>query len=109
MSLLRGPILHFLYAGNYMHVAHLIPWLGLGSIFAVTARAQNIAMRAMQSSFSVFVAYGISGAVDLVVGIPATVLLGLRGVVITEILSSGAALAAGFIILRRALCRAPAD
>ncbi len=104
--LLRAPILHFLYAGKYMHVASLIPWLGLGSIFAVVARAQNVAMRAMQSSFSVFAAYGISGVIDLVVGVPAVVVWGLRGVVFTEVLSSGAALAAGFIMLRRLLTRA---
>jgi O-antigen/teichoic acid export membrane protein len=103
--LLRAPILRFLYAGKYMLVAPLIPWLGLASILAVIARAQNVAMRAMQSSFSVFAAYGISGAIDLVVGIPAMVVLGLRGVVFTQILSSGAALVAGFIMLRRLLQR----
>jgi O-antigen/teichoic acid export membrane protein len=104
--LFRGPILRFLYGGKYMLVSPLIPWLGLASILSVIARAQNVALRGMQSSFSVFTAYGISGVVDLVVGIPATAVLGLRGVVLTEIISSGAALFAGFIMLRRALCRA---
>jgi O-antigen/teichoic acid export membrane protein len=105
--LCRGPILRFLYAGKYMLVGPLIPWLGLASTLSLIARAQNVALRGMQSSFSVFVAYGISGVIDLVIGVPATVLMGLRGVVITEILSSGAALVAGFILLRRALWRAP--
>jgi O-antigen/teichoic acid export membrane protein len=103
--LFQGPILRFLYAGKYDLVAPLIPWLGLASTLAVIARAQNVAMRGMQSSFSVFAVQVASGTIDLVVGIPATVLLGLRGVVFTEILSCGAAVVVGLIMLRRALCR----
>ena len=105
VTLSRGPILRLLYAGRYMEVAPLIPWLGVASTLALVARAQNVALRGMQSSSSVFAAYGISGVIDLVIGVPATVLMGLRGVVFTEILSSGAALVAGFILLRRALYR----
>jgi O-antigen/teichoic acid export membrane protein len=98
----REPVLHFVYAGKYTQVAHLVPWLAVGSVLGITARAQNVMLRAMQSPASVFVAYAVSGAIDLLIGLPATSLLGLRGAVFTEILSSAAALFVGRMQLRRA-------
>ena len=101
--LFREPVLRFVYAGKYMQVAHLVPWLAVGSVLGIAARAQNVMLRAMQSPASVFAAYAVSGAIDLLIGVPTTLLLGLRGAVFTEILSSGAALVFGRIQLRRAL------
>jgi ABC-type branched-subunit amino acid transport system permease subunit len=57
----------------------------------------------MQSPASVFVAYGVSSAIALAVGIPATRAFGLRGALLSIILSSAALLLVELALLRRKL------
>jgi O-antigen/teichoic acid export membrane protein len=101
VTALRRPIVFFLYAGKYVEVGHLVPWVALASILTIVSYGPGIALRAMQSPTSVFVAYGASGAIALAVGIPATRAFGLRGAISTIILSSLAGLAVAMALLHR--------
>jgi O-antigen/teichoic acid export membrane protein len=107
VSALREPIVLFFYAGNYMGVAPLVPWIALASVFRTASYGPAIALRAMQSPASVFVAYGASSAIALAVGIPATRAFGLRGAVLTIILSSVAAPVVGVALVRRKVHSGP--
>jgi O-antigen/teichoic acid export membrane protein len=86
----RTPIVLFLYHGKYQGVAPLIPWIALASLFRTVAYGPAIALRAMQSPSSVFAAYGASSAIALAVGIPLVRTLGLRGAILSIIVSSAA-------------------
>jgi O-antigen/teichoic acid export membrane protein len=87
----RGPIFHALYGGKYTNVAYLLPVLALGSIFWSAGYGPAIALRAIESPASIFVAYLTTTAISVVVGIPATRVFGLKGAVwasnITEVAS----------------------
>ncbi len=95
----RGPLVHHLYAGKYTQIASLLPWLALGSILRIAATAQAIVLRAMRSPSKVFVAYFSACVVALVVGIPSTRHFGLRGALLTWVLSSGTALAGAALMV----------
>jgi O-antigen/teichoic acid export membrane protein len=103
MCALRAPIVLFLYAGNYLGVALLVPWIALASLFRTVSYGPAIGLRAMQSPASVFAAYGASGAIALAVGIPATRALGLRGAILSIIVSSAATPLVELALLRRKL------
>jgi O-antigen/teichoic acid export membrane protein len=103
VTALRRPIVFFLYGGHYVEVGHLVPWVALASVLAIVAYGPTIALRAMQSPASVFVAYGASGAIALAVGIPATRSFGLRGVILSIILSSAGTPLIELVLLRRKL------
>lgn len=102
--LLRRPIMRFVYGGRYLEVASLIPWLALGSVLQIAASVQATALRAVQSPAMVFVVFCTSGAVAAAIGFPAIWAFGLRGAIFTNALSSGTALLASSILLRRT-CR----
>jgi O-antigen/teichoic acid export membrane protein len=100
---LRVPIVHLLYAGKYLGVAPLLLWIALASFFRTVAYGPAIALRAMQSPASVFVAYGASSAIALAVGIPAARALGLRGAILSIIVASAATPLVEFALLRQKL------
>jgi len=103
----RGPIFRLLYAGKYTNVAYLLPVLALGSIFWSAGYGPAIALRAIESPSSIFVAYFATTLISVIVGIPATRAFGLKGAV----WASNAAEVASFIVLmylmRSKLIRAP--
>jgi|HubBroStandDraft_4_1064222.scaffolds.fasta_scaffold119751_1 O-antigen/teichoic acid export membrane protein len=72
---------HALYSGRYMEVAHLLPIVAIGSIAWCGSFGSAIALRAMESPASVFIAFGLSTVVSTLVGIPATRYFGLTGAV----------------------------
>jgi len=96
----RRQIVSFLYAGNYGEVAHLVPWIALASVLTIVAYGPAVGLRAMQSPASVFVASGASSAIALAVGIPATRAYGMRGAILSIVLSSAAALPVELALLR---------
>ncbi len=87
----RGPIFHVLYGGKYTSVAYLLPVLAFGSIFWSAGYGPAIALRAIESPASIFVAYLSTTGISVLVGIPATRLYGLKGAVwasnVTEVAS----------------------
>ena len=53
---LHKPVFQLLYSGRYMEVVNLLPLLALGQIFWSAAYGPSVALRAMESPASVFVA-----------------------------------------------------
>jgi O-antigen/teichoic acid export membrane protein len=103
LSLLSKPIMQLLYGHRYAEMAPLIPLVALGSLPWNIAYVPTIALRAVRSSNSIFVTYCASGAVAVVVGIPATKTFGLHGTLWSIVLSSSAALLVAFCLFRRRL------
>ena len=99
--LFRVPLLQFLYAGHYLQVGKLIPWIALSSFMTGVALGPTIALRAMRSPSIVSYIYFISSAVALVLGIPATNLFGISGAVICNLLSSITAAVVAWTMLVR--------
>lgn len=104
--LFRQPIVRHLYAGKYMGIAGLIPWVALGSILRISATSQAVILRAMQSPWLVFVAYVASSVVGVLIGIPCTWAFGIQGSVFTLVISSAVALAVASILVYRRSPRA---
>ena len=86
--LLGQPIFRLLYAGRYVGTVGLLPWIAVASVFGSAISGPVIALKAMQSSYSVFVASAVSCVISLAVGIPATRFFGLRGVMSGLVLST---------------------
>jgi O-antigen/teichoic acid export membrane protein len=103
----RGTVLHILYAGKYSEVASLLPLLALASVLRIAATAQAISLRAMQLPFLVFLAYGACSVVAGVMGFPAISAFGLRGAVLTLVVSSAVALVVAQSLVRYALHHQP--
>ena len=99
--LFRWQIVEHLYAGKYMGIIGLIPWLALSSVLRISATSQAIILRAMHAPSLVFVAYGSASVVDVVAGIPCTWAFGLRGAIFGMVLASSVALGVTLIMLRR--------
>lgn len=77
----QGPAFHALYSGRYLEVAHFLPIVALGSIAWCGSFGSAIALRAMESPASVFVAFALATAASLIIGIPATWYYGLSGAI----------------------------
>ncbi|HET7212142.1 MAG TPA: hypothetical protein VFL79_01020 [Terriglobia bacterium] len=99
--LFRRPIVANLYAGKYMGIIAMIPWLGLASVLRISATSQAIILRAMHAPYLVFVAYGAASVVDVVAGIPFTWAFGLWGAIFGMVLASAVALTVTIVMLRR--------
>jgi O-antigen/teichoic acid export membrane protein len=99
----RHTVMRFLYNANYTDVAYLVPWLALASLFWICAHSTAIGLRAMQSPSSVCIVYGAASLVCFLVGLPASLAFGLRGVILSINLSSFAALATGIFLIRSKL------
>jgi O-antigen/teichoic acid export membrane protein len=78
---LQRPLFHLLYSGRYLEVAHLLPLLALGQVFWSATYGPSIALRAMESPASVFVAFASATVASLVIGVPATWAFGLKGAI----------------------------
>jgi O-antigen/teichoic acid export membrane protein len=103
LILLSKPVLRSLYGGHYTQLTALIPWLAVSTLLWNLAAVPVIALRAVRSPASVFGAYCASSMVALLVGVPATRALGIRGALMAMILASLAALIATVILLSRKL------
>jgi len=97
---LGGPITQHLYNGKYSQITGILFWAALASVFRISATTQAIMLRAMQSPASVFWAYSAACAVSLVVGIPLTLAYGLKGAMLTLVLSSATAFVTGCMMVR---------
>jgi O-antigen/teichoic acid export membrane protein len=100
---LHKPVFHLLYHGGYMDVAYLLPALALGQIFWSATFGPALALRAMESPRSVFVALGVATAASLVVGVPLTWYFGLRGAIWGSNAADVFSLAALMFMFRRKL------
>jgi O-antigen/teichoic acid export membrane protein len=98
---LQGPVFHFLYSGRYMEVAHLLPVIAFGSIVWSAAYGPAIALRAMKSPASVFVAFSLATGLSLLIGVPATWIFGLKGAIWGSNLADVLSLVFVVVVLRR--------
>lgn len=111
---LYKPIFSLLYSGRYTDVAYLLPLLALGQIFWSAVYGPSIALRAMESPASVFVAFASATAASLVVGVPATWYFGLKGAIWGSNVADILSLVAVVLVLRhklatRASAHVPSD
>jgi len=100
---LRSPIFGLLYSGKYSDIAYLLPAVALGSILWSAAYGPAIALRAMESPKSVFVAYLVTSIICVAVGIPATRYFGLKGAIWSGNLADLASLIVILFILYKKL------
>lgn len=77
----RESLFSLLYAGRYSQVASLLPAVAVGSILWTAAYGPAIALRAMESPKSVFVAYLVTTAICITLGTLATRAYGLKGAI----------------------------
>jgi O-antigen/teichoic acid export membrane protein len=101
LLLLRSPVVHHLYAGRYIRIINLLPWVAVGSVLRIAATAQTLALKAMRSPAKAFVAYFAACVVAISVGVPCTRWFGLRGALFAWVLSSAAMLVGAVFMLRR--------
>lgn len=97
----KGVVFHVLYGGKYMEVAPLIPYVALGTTMWSAAFGPAILLRAIESPDLIFYARLVASVLSLVVGVPATKIFGLWGVVISIIVANIAAFVISMYILRR--------
>jgi len=97
---LHKPVFHLLYSNRYTEVAYLLPALALGQIFWSGTFGPSVALRAMESPSSVFVALGIATFASLLIGVPATWFFGLKGAIWGSNLADIFSLVALFLALR---------
>jgi O-antigen/teichoic acid export membrane protein len=95
--------IRWLYGGHYSELAASVPWLAAASLPLNLAAVPTIALRAVRSSVSVFRVYCASSVIALLVGVPATWALGLRGALMSMFLSNLAALIVAALLLSRKL------
>jgi O-antigen/teichoic acid export membrane protein len=100
---LHKPVFHVLYSGRYMEVAYLLPALALGQIFWSATFGPSIALRAMESPASVFVALAFATFASLLIGVPATWAFGLKGAIWGSNAADILSLVALVFVLRRKL------
>lgn len=97
----KGVVFHVLYGGKYMEVAPLIPYVALGTTMWSAAFGPAILLRAIESPHLIFYARLVASVLSLVVGVPATKIFGLWGVVISIIVANIAAFVISMYILQR--------
>ena len=97
----KGIAFHVLYGGKYMEVAPLIPYVAIGTTMWSAAFGPAILLRAIESPDSIFYARVVASVLSLVVGVPATKMFGLWGVVASVIVANIAAFVISMYILQR--------
>ena len=97
----KGFVFHVLYGGRYTEVAHFIPYVALGTTLWAAAFGPAILLRAIESPDSIFYARVVASVLSLLVGVPATRLFGLWGVVGSIIVANFAAFLISMYILHR--------
>ena len=97
----KGVAFHLLYGGKYLEVAPLIPYVALGTTMWSAAFGPAILLRAIESPDSIFYARFVASILSLVIGVPATKVFGLWGVMCSIIVANIAAFFISMYILQR--------
>jgi O-antigen/teichoic acid export membrane protein len=97
----RGFILNVAYGGNYADVGQYLPYFAMETIVWAATVGASIALRAMEAPRSMFFANCAASAITFFIGIPATKIYGMWGVVWSMVLANAAALVITIILLRR--------
>jgi O-antigen/teichoic acid export membrane protein len=105
LLLFKGPVFRLLYSGRYTEAAYLLPVVALGSVSWSAFFGLANALRAMTSPASVFAAVLVSSCVSVMIGVPATWALGVRGAVWSIALSETLAVVMVLVLFRRKVRR----
>lgn len=97
----KGVAFHFLYGGKYMEVAPLLPYVAIGTTMWSAAFGPAILLRAIESPDSIFYARLVASILSLIVGVPATKIFGLWGVMSSIIVANIAAFFISIYIIHR--------
>lgn len=96
-----GSVFRVAYDGNYLAVVYLMPVVALESVIWSAGCGPAIVLRSMESPASVFGARCAGAAACLLIGIPATRLLGISGAVLGMLCSSLVSVLVAALLLRR--------
>jgi O-antigen/teichoic acid export membrane protein len=75
----RGPVFRILYSGRYTDVQYLMPVVALASLSWSAFFGPATMLRAMEAPDQVFGAVALASCISVLIGIPATKLLGVQG------------------------------
>lgn len=84
----KTDILGFCYNDKYIHLYHLIPWIGILPFFASITCAMGSVLRALERPDKVFWAYLVSTIVTLSLGITFSIKMGIQGAIWGLLVSS---------------------
>lgn len=101
ISSLSGPIVEWLYNGQYVRYAHLLWILGLQAVLTAAIEVINATLRATEKPNWIFWAYTISASVGLPVSLLLIAFAGLEGAVVGNVVLYLATLAAMVFFYRR--------
>jgi O-antigen/teichoic acid export membrane protein len=97
----KGVAFHILYGGKYMEVAPLLPYVAIGTTMWSAAFGPAILLRAIESPDSIFYARLVASILSLIIGVPATKMFGLWGVMSSIIVANVAAFFISIYIIHR--------
>jgi O-antigen/teichoic acid export membrane protein len=88
LCLFGKKVMSFLYAGRYNESSHLLILATAPLVFIAASLGSEIAVQVMQAPSEVFLAYGVSGVLTFVLGIPFTHFGGLVGGLLSILISA---------------------
>ncbi len=103
----RAAIFRVLYSGRYMEVEFLMPVVALASISGSAFFGPATILRAMETPKHVFAAVTVASCLSVIVGVPATKLLGVQGAMWGIAISESIAFIIALLLLRAKLREAP--
>jgi O-antigen/teichoic acid export membrane protein len=109
LLLFQKPIFHLLYSGRYSEVEYLMPVVGIASIAGSAFFAPATVLRAVESPSSVFGAVFVASLASVLVGVPATRMLGVQGAVWGIAIAETVGFLMALVLLRRKLRQATAQ
>ncbi|MGO8814054.1 MAG: glycosyltransferase [Terriglobia bacterium] len=86
--LFGGRVMNFLYAGRYDEFAHLLALATAPLLLIAASVGSEVAVQVMQAPSEVFLAYSVSGALTLLMGIAFTHYWGLAGGLVGLLISA---------------------
>jgi O-antigen/teichoic acid export membrane protein len=99
----QGPIFRVLYSGRYTEVEYLLPVVALASLSWSAFFGPATILRAMEAPDQVFGAVTLASCLSVLIGIPATKLLGVQGAAWAMAISETLAFLAVTVLLIRKL------
>jgi O-antigen/teichoic acid export membrane protein len=99
VAVLRGQVFHLLYGQKYANVTGLIPIIAIGSVLWSGTIGASIALRAMESPDTIFLAYGAASVVSILAGVPLSRMAGVAGAAWAMNLSDAVALVMILLLL----------
>jgi O-antigen/teichoic acid export membrane protein len=88
LTILSKPIVGALYGEQFRSITDLIPYFAFTLVFAVPVNALDMGLRAARSPKSVFLAASVSTLSPLLVTWPMTWMFGMRGLIMTSLVTS---------------------